>query len=60
VVLALFAGRTLQSLLVGIKPDDAPTFLCAAGLCLLMTLLGCLLPAWRAARTDPMTAMRLE
>jgi ABC-type antimicrobial peptide transport system permease subunit len=60
VALAWYAGKTLQALLAGVKPYDAATFLAAAGLCLLMTMLGCLLPAWRAARVDPMTAMRLE
>ena len=60
VALAWFAGKALEALLAGIKPYDAATFLAATGLCLLMTLLGCLLPAWRAARVDPITAMRAE
>jgi predicted permease len=60
VVLAWYAGKTMEALLAGVKPYDGPAFLAAAGLCLTMTVLGCLLPAWRAARVDPMTAMRLE
>jgi putative ABC transport system permease protein len=60
VALAWYAGKAMESLLAGVKPYDAVTFLAASGLCLLMTVLGCLLPAWRAARVDPMTAMRLE
>jgi len=60
VVLAWYAGRTMEALLAGVKPYDAATFLAATGLCLMMTMLGSLLPAWRAARVDPMTAMRLE
>jgi putative ABC transport system permease protein len=60
VALAWYAGRTMEALLDGVKPYDAATFLAAAGLCVTMTLLGCLLPAWRAARVDPMTAMRIE
>jgi ABC-type antimicrobial peptide transport system permease subunit len=60
VVLAWYAGKTMEALLAGVKPYDAATFLSAAGLCLAMTVLGCLLPAWRAARVDPMTAMRSE
>jgi len=60
VALAWYAGKTLEALLAGVKPYDAATFLAATGLCLMMTLLGCLLPAWRAARVDPMTAMRLD
>jgi putative ABC transport system permease protein len=60
VALAWFAGKTMEALLAGIKPYDAATFFAATGLCLMMTLLGCLLPAWRAARVDPITAMRVE
>ena len=60
VILAWYAGEAMQALLAGIKPYDGPAFVAATGLCLAMTILGCLLPAWRAARTDPITAMRLE
>jgi len=56
--LAYGAGRMMQALLAGIHPADAPTFLSAAGLCLVMTLVGSFLPALRAVRIDPMTAIR--
>ena len=59
-VLAYFAARLLQSLLAGVKPDDAATFSSAAILCLVMALLGALLPALRAVRIDPSTVMRVE
>ena len=58
--LAYAAGRALESLLAGVKPDDAPTFLAAAALGALMTLAGCLVPALRALRVDPITAVRSE
>jgi predicted permease len=60
VALAWYAGRMMEALLAGVKPYDTATFLAATALCLVMTVLGSLLPAWRAARVDPMTAMRLE
>jgi putative ABC transport system permease protein len=60
VALAWYAGKMMEALLAGVKPYDTATFLAATGLCLIMTVLGSLLPAWRAARIDPMTAMRLE
>jgi len=60
VALAWYAGKAMEALLAGVKPYDTTTFLAAAGLSVAMTLLGCLLPAWRAARVDPMTAMRLD
>jgi predicted lysophospholipase L1 biosynthesis ABC-type transport system permease subunit len=58
--LAWAAGRSLEALLAGVSPRDFATFAAAAGLALATTLLGSLLPAWRAARVDPLTAIRFE
>ncbi len=58
--LAYVAGRLLQSLLAGVKPDDLETFSAAILLSALMTLAGSLLPALRAMRVDPVTAIRME
>jgi predicted permease len=56
-----FAGRhALQKLLYGVAPDDPWTFLLAS---ILVGAVGCvaaLHPAIRAARIDPMTALRHE
>jgi predicted permease len=60
VALAYAAGRAMAGLLAGIKPGDALTFASAVGLCLVMTMMGSLLPAVRAVRIDPMTAIRTE
>ena len=60
VPLAYGAGRLLESLLAGVKPSDFATFAAAAGLSLLMTLAGSLLPTLRAVRVDPITAIRAE
>jgi predicted permease len=60
VVLAYGAGRMLQSLLAGVKPWDVATFVMAIALALAMTAAGSLLPAIRAIRVDPTTAMRAE
>ena len=59
-VLAYLAARTMQTLLAGIEPGDARTFLSAAALSLAMTLAGSLLPALRALRVDPITVIRAE
>lgn len=59
-VLAYGAGRLLESLLAGAKPWDLQTFAAAAALALAMSGAGSLLPAIRAARVDPATAMRAE
>jgi predicted permease len=59
-ILAYQAGLAMQALLAGVKPNDPPTYLAAAALCVAMTLFGSLLPAWRAVRVDPITALRAE
>ena len=59
-VLAYAAGRAIQGILAGVEPGDGITFACAIGLCLVMTILGSLLPAMRAVRIDPMQAIRSE
>ncbi len=58
--LAWAAGRSLEALLAGVSPRDAAAFLGAAALVLLAALAGSLLPALRAARVDPLTAIRAE
>jgi predicted permease len=60
IALAYAAGRAMEGLLAGVKPGDAATFASAIGLCLLMTMLGSLLPALRAVRIDPIAAIRSE
>jgi predicted permease len=58
--LALAAGRALQALLAGISPADLATFGAATAACLVMALVSSILPAWRAVRVDPVTAIRTE
>jgi putative ABC transport system permease protein len=60
IAIAYVAGRAMQSLLAGVEPADTVTFAAAGVLCLVMTLLGSLLPTLRAARVDPATAFRAE
>ena len=57
---ALWLGRYVQSQLYGLKAMDTPTFVSAAlGLVLIATL-AAFLPARRASRVSPMTALREE
>jgi predicted permease len=58
--LAYAAGRWMQGLLFGIQPGDPVTFSTAAGVALLMTISGSLLPALRAVRVDPAIVLRSE
>lgn len=59
VALAYWAATAMQALLAGVRPADAITFAAAIGLCVAMTILGSCLPAWRAVRVDPITALRV-
>jgi predicted permease len=55
---ALVATRFVESLLYGLTPADPPTFAVVMGLLLAAAGLASWLPAWRAARVDPMQAIR--
>ena len=60
VLIAYAAGRGMQSLLVGVEPGDAATFAVAVLLCLVTIVIGCVRPALRASRIDPISALRSD
>jgi putative ABC transport system permease protein len=57
---ALLLGRFLASLLFGVSPRDLPTMLGAALILAITAILAAWVPARRAARVDPMAALRTE
>jgi predicted permease len=59
-VLAVFAGRALQAMLAGLSAADPATFSSGMALVLVMTLIGTIGSACRAARIDPARALRLD
>ncbi|MEO8029643.1 MAG: FtsX-like permease family protein, partial [Gemmatimonadota bacterium] len=58
VVIALVAGRLVASFLFGVTPGDPLTLSSTAGLMILVGLAAGAIPAWRAARMDPVAALR--
>jgi len=59
-VLALSSGKAAETLLFGLKPTDPLTIAMAVSLLACVALLASFFPALRAARTEPMAALREE
>jgi ABC-type antimicrobial peptide transport system permease subunit len=58
--LSLAVSHALASFLIGVTPTDAPTYIGVSALLGVVAVLACLIPARRAARIDPMRALREE
>jgi putative ABC transport system permease protein len=55
-----FLVRFIRSILYETQPFDPPVFASVAGLLLLVSVAACVFPAWRAARLDPVQALRTD
>ena len=57
---AVLASRVLRSLLFGVEPGDPAIVAAAATFLAIVAVLACVLPAARAVRIDPATALRVN
>ena len=60
IAIAVAATRWVSALLYDVKPTDVPTYALAGAALALVALAASAIPAWRAARLDPMEALREE
>ena len=60
IVLAYASTRFVASLLYGVEPTDLSAMILASAILLLAALAASVIPAWRAARVDPVGALRGE
>ncbi|HEX3928645.1 MAG TPA: FtsX-like permease family protein, partial [Gemmatimonadales bacterium] len=59
-LLSLVATRLVASFLFGLTAGDPVTWIASATVLMTVALLAAAVPAWRAARMNPMTALREE
>jgi len=59
-IVAALAGRLIAALLFGVAPFDPITFVGASTILVGAALLACYIPARRAMRVDPISALRCE
>ena len=57
---AMWLARFMQSMLFQTSPIDAPSLIAVGALFLTVALVACFVPAWRASRIDPMSALRQD
>ena len=57
---AFISDRIIRGLLFGVSPGDPITFTAVPVLLAAVTLLACYVPARRASRIDPMSALKLQ
>ncbi|HEY9479068.1 MAG TPA: FtsX-like permease family protein [Gemmatimonadaceae bacterium] len=60
VLASLAMGALVASLLYGVTPRDPVVLGAVAALLLIVAVVACLVPAWRAMRVDPMETLRAE
>jgi len=59
-LLALGVTRVISAVLYDVKPWDPVTYAAVGVVLTAVALLACFVPAWRASKVDPITALRYE
>ncbi len=59
-LIAAWAVRFVRAYLYEITPYDPRVWAAAIGVIVATTAIGTLIPSWRASRTDPVEALRVE
>ena len=59
-VLAFALSRFVSSFLFGVSATDLSTFVAVPAILLAVALVACLVPAYRAMRVEPVSALRYE
>jgi ABC-type antimicrobial peptide transport system permease subunit len=57
---AIAVTRLMQTLLFNVRPADPSTMVAVAAVIAAVALIACYVPARRATRVDPLTALRAE
>jgi predicted permease len=60
IMLALAGGRLIAALLYGVRPSNPVILVAVAVVLLCVAAVAAFVPAWRAARVDPVIALRAE
>jgi predicted permease len=60
IVLSMQLSKLLQNQLYGLEHTDPASFAIAVGVIILAACLACFIPAWRAVRINPLSALRKE
>ena len=58
--IAMFATRAMETMLFGVSRLDPVTYIGVVVVLVAASLVACAIPAWRAARVDPVQALRSE
>jgi putative ABC transport system permease protein len=59
-VMAVILARVMSAMLFAVAPTDAATYASVSLLLILVALIACYVPARRATRQDPLSALRTE